>query len=172
MIRRATKEDIASIVKIYNAILDKEEAGETQIGWVRGVYPTEETALDSLEKQTLFVCEDEGTIVATAKIDQSQMAQYMECEWEYKVPDCEVMVLHTLAVDPNYARRGYGRALVAFYEQYALENQCHYLRMDTNEKNLPARKMYNDLGYTEVGIVEGVFNGIPGVHLVCLEKKV
>lgn len=28
MVRRATKEDIASIVKIYNAILDKEEAGE------------------------------------------------------------------------------------------------------------------------------------------------
>ena len=43
--------------------------------------------------------------------------------------------------------------------------------MDTNAINSRARKMYSDLGYDEVGIVDCRFNGIDGVKLVCLEKE-
>ena len=42
--------------------------------------------------------------------------------------------------------------------------------MDTNVKNTRARKLYHTLGYEEVGIVQCIFNGIPNVQLVCLEK--
>ena len=59
-----------------------------------------------------------------------------------------------------------------FYERYALENGCPYLRMDTNAKNTAARRLYARLGYKEVGIVDCTFNGIAGVKLVCLEKKI
>ena len=44
--------------------------------------------------------------------------------------------------------------------------------MDTNEINTVARKLYKRLGYKEVSIVPCVFNGIPGVNLVCLEKRI
>ena len=81
------------------------------------------------------------------------------------------MVLHTLTIDPNTGGKGYGKAFAAFYEQYARENGCSYLRMDTNARNKTARKMYAGLGYWEAGIMPCVFNGIPGVQLVCLEKK-
>lgn len=172
MIRKARMEDISSIVEIYDAILEMEEAGKNNIGWARGVYPTEQTALDSLGKGTLFVYEDDGRIVAAAKIDQTQVLEYADCKWEYDVPENEVMVLHTLVVAPNSSKRGYGKAFVEFYEQYAAQNGCHYLRMDTNEKNSIARKMYAKLGYNEAGIVSCVFNGIPDVKLVCLEKKI
>ena len=42
--------------------------------------------------------------------------------------------------------------------------------MDTNERNLAARRLYARLGYREAGVVGCTFNGIPGVRLVCLEK--
>ena len=42
--------------------------------------------------------------------------------------------------------------------------------MDTNAVNTAARSLYAKLGYTEVGIVPCVFNGIPDVMLVCMEK--
>lgn len=172
MIRKAVKDDIKSVVKIYDAILDNEEAGKSTVGWARGVYPTEQTAIDSLEAGTLFVCEDEGRIVAAAKIDQNQVPEYINCEWEHDALDNEIMVLHTLVVDPDCPRRGYGKKFVAFYEKYALEQGCHYLRMDTNANNAVARKLYKSLGYKEPGFVSCVFNGIPNVRLVCLEKKV
>ena len=80
------------------------------------------------------------------------------------------MVLHTLIVDPQQKAKGYGKAFVTYYEDYARGNNCHELRMDTNVVNMRARQMYANLGYDEVGVVDCVFNGIPEVKLVCLEK--
>ena len=44
--------------------------------------------------------------------------------------------------------------------------------MDTNAKNTNARNLYKKLGYSEIGIIPCVFNGINGVDLVLLEKNV
>jgi len=171
MIRKATAADLDAVAGIYDAILDSEEAGKAAIGWVRGVYPTRMTAEDALQAGTLYVLEEQGRVVAAAKIDQTQVPEYADCPWRYDAPADQVMVLHTLVVDPRCPRRGYGRQFVAFYEEYARRQGCPYLRMDTNEKNLVARALYKKLGYAEPGIVPCVFNGIAGVQLVCLEKK-
>ena len=81
------------------------------------------------------------------------------------------MVLHTLVVDPEMGGLGLGSRFVAFYEDYARAQGCAVLRMDTNARNLRARRMYAQLGYREAGIVPCTFNGIPSVQLVCLEKR-
>lgn len=59
----------------------------------------------------------------------------------YPAEDNDVMVLHTLVVDPDAGGHGYGTLFVEFYESYAVEHSCHYLRMDTNEKNRAARSL-------------------------------
>ena len=170
MIRLATAADIPAVSAIYDKIHAKEARGDGTTGWLPGVYPTERTAREALGRQELFVLERDGAVLAAAKINQEQVAEYDLCPWSAKAPAEEVMVLHTLVVDPEAAGGGLGRAFVAFYENYALEHGCRYLRMDTNEKNLPARQLYKKLGYREAGIVPCDFNGIPGVQLVCLEK--
>ena len=97
---------------------------------------------------------------------------FAKANWEkYEAPADQVMVLHTLVVHPAWAGRGCGGRFVEFYERYALEHGCRYLRMDTNEMNANARRLYGKLGYREAGMVSCVFNGIPDVHLVCLEKR-
>ena len=82
------------------------------------------------------------------------------------------MVLHTLVVDPAYEGRGFGSAFVSFYEDYARSHGCPYLRIDTNARNVNARRLYARLGYREAGILPCAFNGIPSIQLVCLEKRV
>ena len=170
-IRKAGIEDIDKIEKIYDRIHDEEEAGRTVIGWIRNVYPIRKTAEDSLNRDDLFVMEEDGEILATAIINKIQVPDYAYAEWRNEADDDEIMVLHTLIVDPLQKGKGYGKAFVSFYEDYALKNGCHELRMDTNAKNERARAMYKKLGYEEVGIVSCVFNGIPDVQLVCLEKN-
>lgn len=170
-IRKAERKDIDEIVKIYDAILDKEEKGEMSVGWQKGVYPTKATAEESLAAGTLFVLEVDGKIAAAAKIDREQVPVYYDCPWENEACDSQVMVLHTLVVDPDFTRKGYGKEFVAFYEDYALKSGCRYLRMDTNEKNAAARSLYKKLGYSEAAVLPCEFNGIAGVALVCLEKK-
>lgn len=171
-IRKARETDIPAIAGIYDRILAKEEAGQATIGWARGVYPTESFANKALAAGDLFVLEDGVKICATARINQVQVPEYRNADWRYAdVPENEIMVLHTLVVDPQIAGHGYGRAFVSFYEQYAKEHGCPYLRMDTNIINTAARRFYAKLGFRESGIVGCTFNGIPGVQLVCLEKK-
>ena len=171
MIRKAASQDIPAIGKIYTRIHHREEQGLTTIGWIRDIYPTEETARAALNKDELFVMEEGKKIIAAAKINREQDPAYALAEWEHPAEDDEVMVLHTLVVDPEISRKGYGTKFVSFYEEYALQNGCPYLRMDTNARNKTARALYKKLGYKEVGIVPCEFNGIPGVNLVCLEKK-
>jgi ribosomal protein S18 acetylase RimI-like enzyme len=168
VIRKAETRDLAAVAALYEAVLDAGERAPT--GWIPGVYPTERTARDALASGSLFVGEEAGRIAAAARIDKTQVPAYAACRWACDAPEDAVMVLHTLAVDPGLARRGWGRRFVEFYEAYALAHGCRELRMDTNAINTPARRLYGKLGYREVGTVPCDFNGIPGVELVCLEK--
>lgn len=173
IIRKGKINDISSVVKIFDKILSKEERGEITVGWVRGIYPTEQTALSSLSSDELFVMEYGGEVVGAARINQIQVPEYSLADWQYKnAQDDEIMVLHTLVIDPDHSSKGLGRKFVEFYEEYAKKQNCPYLRMDTNAKNTTARRLYQKLGYREVGIVPCDFNGIDDISLVCLEKKI
>jgi len=170
--RKATSKDIDRIAEIYSAVHTAEEAGITTTGWKRDTYPVRNTAKMALERGDIFVEEADGKIVCTALLNKIQVDVYEGADWEYPAAPENVMVMHTLAVDPAEFGHKYGPEMVKYYEQYALENNCPYLRMDTNEKNTKARKLYKSLGYKEIGIVPTVFNGIPGVGLVLLEKYI
>lgn len=171
--RKATLDDVEAIGMIYDAIHTQEENGLTQIGWKRTVYPTRKTALEAIRDHgDMFVELDEnGDIVAAGRINKDQVPEYSKAHWEHDTPDERVMVLHTLVVDPQKGGHGYGTKFVDYYESYALENDCPYLRMDTNAKNTRARQLYNRLGFKERGVIPCVFNGIEGVQLICLEKS-
>ena len=170
MFRKAVISDLDAIDAIYQDIHTGEEEGRTTIGWIRSIYPTRATAESSIRAGDMFVLEEDGQVVAAGKINQEQVPEYAGCPWTYDAPPEKVMVLHTLVVSPKASGRGLGSRFVAFYEDYARDRACPYLRMDTNERNKAARALYARLGYTEPGIVDCVFNGIPGVRLVCLEK--
>lgn len=169
--RKAEDCDIKKVSDIYNLIHTQEEKENTGIGWIRDVYPTYETAKNAFERDDLFVAEENNEVIGAAIINKVQVDSYKYGNWMYEAEDDEVMVLHTLVISPLCANKGYGKGFVDFYEKYALSRNCRYLRMDTNANNKRARAMYKKLGYTEIGIVDCVFNGIEGVGLVLLEKK-
>jgi len=171
MFRKALLSDLDAIASIYDTIHTQEEAGLSTIGWVRSIYPTRNTAKASIDAGDMFVLVENGQVVAAAKINQVQGEEYAKAAWSHDVPICKVMVLHTLVVSPTDAGKGYGTRFVSFYEDYAVQNNCPYLRLDTNARNTAARALYKKLGYREVSIVPCVFNGIEGVELVCLEKS-
>ena len=169
--RKADRDDLDAIAGIYERTHDAEEAGLTTTGWVRGIYPAREVAEASVGRGDMYVAEHDGRVVGTGIINKIQVDVYADCDWKYKAPGDRVCVLHTLAVDPDARGLGIGPAFVEFYEKTAVDQGCEVLRIDTNARNARARKMYAKLGYIETGIVPTVFNGIPGVDLVLMEKK-
>ncbi|MBQ9250153.1 MAG: GNAT family N-acetyltransferase [Oscillospiraceae bacterium] len=169
-IRKARWEDLDRTEQLYNEIHDAEAARQLTTGWLRGIYPTRETAASALQRDDLFLLEDAQELLGAAVINQLQVDVYANAPWAHEAADREVCVLHTLVISPRAAKKGYGTQFVRFYENYAREHGCPELRMDTNARNLAARQLYAKLGYREIAIVPTVFNGIPGVDLVLLEK--
>lgn len=171
IIRKAEARDLDAIESIYNKILLKEEEGEVTTGWERGIYPKRETAEAALKRNDMFVMEDDGYIVGSGIINKEQVDVYAKAKWKFAAKDSEVMVLHTLAIDPDKSGMGYGKKFIEFYEDYAREKGCKYLRMDTNEKNKAARSLYTKLGFNEIDCLPCIFNGLDGVNLILFEKK-
>lgn len=171
MIRKATEKDIDGIVAIYDKILDLQDEGKMSIGWAKNVYPTRDTVRKALERDDLFVYEEKGKIIASAIINQIQVDVYEGASWEYSANEDEVLVIHTLTVDPSSSHKGIGKEFLEFYENLAKEKGIYELRLDTNEINKIARSFYKKAGYKEIGVAKTVFNGIPNVNLILIEKN-
>lgn len=169
-IRKAVKQDMDAVAALYDKIHTAEENGKIHTGWIRSVYPTVNTVSAALDRDDLFLMVADSALVATGIINQIQVDAYERVVWKCPATNDQIMVMHTLAVDPEQFGRGYGTRFVRFYEEYARQNGCRVLRMDTNEKNREARRFYQKLGFCEVGTVPCEFNGMTGVHLVMLEK--
>lgn len=78
------------------------------------------------------------------------------------VVDGPLLDLHRLVVDPVHARRGLGRALVAHLLDAHPDRPAV---VSTGRGNLPARRLYEGLGFTEAGTVEV----LPGLQVVRYE---
>ena len=130
-IRKATAADLDAVSGIYARIHDEIEAGRASIGWLRDVYPTRATAEAALAQDELFVEEQDGVIVGAAILNKTQVDAYFGAPWEHDVPESEIMVLHTLVIDPRCKGSGLGREFEAYYERYALSHECRALRIDT-----------------------------------------
>ncbi len=165
MIRQADENDITAIAAIYDTIIDQ---GTT--GWQKGIYPTAATVRTALAAADMYVAELSGKVVAAARLNHEQVDAYADCPWLFTAEPEQVFVIHTLVVDPAYSGHGIAGQMLTFYENMARSLNCTVLRLDTNARNTPARRMYAHLGYREAGILPCDFNGIPGIDLVCLEK--
>lgn len=170
-IRPAGAADAAAVYDIYRQVIEHDTQNHAYTRWQLGVYPTPQTVAEALAAQDLYVLEIGGQIAAAARINQEQVPIYAQCPWQYPAAPEEVLVIHTLAVSPAYAGRGLGRRFIAFYESQARATGCPVLRLDTSQTNLPARSLYKSLGFREAAVLECNFNGLPGVQLVCLEKR-
>lgn len=170
-IRPATADDLPRIEQIYDAIHTAEEAGTASVGWARGVYPTRATAQAARDDGALFVLTDGGALVAAGRIDKCRCRSTRRCRGntQRRRSKCSCCTRSSLTRRP--AGHGYGTQFVRFYARRARALGCTVLRIDTNAKNAAARRLYARLGFREAAIVPCTFNGIAGVELVCLEKR-
>ncbi len=169
MVRRASSRDLDRIEEIYNSLLDdKETRGFTN--WQKGVYPTREFALKALERNDIFVGEDETGIFGTMLLNTDQLPEYKDIPWKHSAIPDEVLVIHTLCIDPAFKGRGKAREMIAFAEEYGRKNDMKVIRLDTYEGNIPACTMYPKLGYEYSGKAFFNFMGKIPEYLKCFEK--
>ena len=107
-----------------------------------------------------ILCEIDGKIAGQCSLSFNR---------RYKIAHRATIAITSLS---PYWGIGLGTAMFAAMEEAAKEKGITQLELGFMEGNTRARALYKKLGYEEIAIVPCQFNGIDGVQLVLLEKRV
>jgi [ribosomal protein S18]-alanine N-acetyltransferase len=71
----------------------------------------------------------------------------------------DVAHLNLLAVAPEHRRQGLGRQLVGWLTETAVEAGVFRINLELRLRNEPARIFYERLGFEQLGVVQGYYQG-------------
>jgi uncharacterized damage-inducible protein DinB/GNAT superfamily N-acetyltransferase len=102
-----------------------------------------------------FVAEEAGQVLGTVTVCGPY--DLATAQWAVDAPwfrDRDTAHFHQFAVAPAHQRRGVGRRLVAACEQWARSGGFKHMALDTALPALALRKLYQRMGYADVGQVQ------------------
>ncbi|HMA00447.1 MAG TPA: GNAT family N-acetyltransferase [Steroidobacteraceae bacterium] len=71
----------------------------------------------------------------------------------------EVAHLNLLAVAPDHRRQGLGRQLMGWLTATAIEAGVFRINLELRTRNAAARAFYESLGFNQLGVVQGYYQG-------------
>ena len=163
-VRQGTFEDVAAVMALVRRVVPQMMAmGNLQ--W-DDHYPDAAVFERDVERDQLWVAEEEGQLAGVGAITTDQEPEYAEVGWDISEP---AVVVHRLAVDPAFRGKGVALALMLQAEKVARQRQIGVLRVDTNTRNEATQKLFPKLGYSLAGEIGLGFR--PGQRFCCYEKR-
>lgn len=129
-------------------------------------YPNEEVFGEDIALGQLWIAEIDGALAGVAAITTNQEPEYAQVGWDIEE---QAIVVHRLAVHPDFRGAGVARALMEKAEDVAQERGIHVLRVDTNTQNEATQRLFPKLGYVLSGEIGLGFR--PGLRFFCYEKR-
>ena len=111
-------------------------------------YPSKDIFLSDIEKKNLFILKNNSGIIGCIALSHEKDIEYTDVKWLTK--DDKNLYLHRLAVDPKFQKKGIGKLLMDFAEDYARNNKFISVRLDTFSKNERNNKFYKSRKYTKL----------------------
>lgn len=150
-IRLGTLADLNKVEQLYDIVTVDLEANINYPGWKKGIYPTSKEAKSGIDNKELYVVEQDKQIIGSITVNHEQDINYKKVNWNCKVADNEIYVIHTLAIHPQYKGLKIAQQLLEYTEKLAQQNNIKTIRLDVREGNIPAIKLYKRLGYSYLG---------------------
>ena len=160
MIRKAEFRDLDDVTKIYENIILHEQETIKYTAFQANVYPTRATAEKAFNENFLYIYEQDGEVCACVIINETQPNEYKTIDWKYKSSSKEVIVIHLLCVRPDKSNLGLGKKMVAFSIEEGKRRNCNAIRLDTGSQNIPARQLYEKMGFTVAGTNNMAIGGL------------
>lgn len=154
--RKATPTDAPHIWTILqNAILRRKADGSNQ--WQDG-YPNPEIIQQDIEKGIGYVLTDGEIIVGYAAVLINDEPEYNNLQGEWKTTG-DFVVFHRVAIAQGYIGQNLSKKMIEHIEVFALANNIHSLKADTNHDNFAMMNIFEKAGFVFCGIVH--FRGSP-----------
>lgn len=170
MIELASMGDLAEVCALYDGLNDYLESHINYPCWKKGLYPNDQTALEGIRSQTLYVLKVAGRIAGSVVLNHDQPPAYSSVGWGIDAEPLQVITVNTLAVHPDFMGQGVASRLMEFTEAFCRERGMAAIRLDATTGNAPAIRLYQRLGYRYCGDVDLGIN-LPGLELFyCFEK--
>lgn len=147
MIRRAKISEIPDILTITRACAKKME--ENGIFQWNEHYPSKEAFIKDIEREELFVIEENSTVQGTIVISTLMDDEYKTITW--LTPNGNSTYIHRLSVHPNVQGKGFAQQMMGFAEAYSKENGFVSVRLDTFSQNKRNQRFYEQRGYQKLG---------------------
>ena len=163
-LRQAELEDIDAIMALIRLVVPLMRASGN-LQWDEE-YPNPRVFERDVSLTQLWVAEASRTIAGVAAITEDQEPEYATVGWDIKE---RAIVVHRLAVDPDFQGKGVAGILMLQAEKVAVERGISVLRVDTNTNNAVTQKLFPKLGYTLSG--EVLLNYRPGMRFLGYEKR-
>ena len=145
--RLGKNEDLDIIVKVFEKVIY--EMGKEGIYQWDSLYPNEEVLKSDLEKKQLYVGIYDGKIVSIYVLNQECDEQYKNGHWQYE--NASFYVVHRLCVNYDFQNKGIGKRTMIHIEDELRNKNIDTIRLDVFSENIYAIKMYEKLGYVNVG---------------------
>ena len=143
--RKAEKEDFDKIRSLYWNLIDQDQDDPSFPHWTKGIHPSDEMIQNSIDREELYVLADGDEIAACVIANAEKVDGYSDAPWQ--IDSDEVIVLHVLAVHPDYRGKGLARRLVENVIEQERKAGKKALRLDVIENNTTAEKLYQKLGF-------------------------
>jgi len=153
-INMGTMDDLDVLEEIYNKLNDFLQQGINYPGWLKGIYPVRETAKAGILEKSLFTLKAGDRIAGSLILNHEQEEAYNQVCWGMEANESQVIVIHTLVVNPDFMKQGIAQRLMNFAKEYAKQKNAKAIRLDVAIQNQPAISLYEKCGYTFVGTVD------------------
>ncbi len=147
MIRRAKISEIPDILIITQTCAKKMQANGI-FQWNEH-YPSKEAFIKDIEREELFVIEENNAVQGTIVISTLMDEEYKPIEW--LTPNGNSTYIHRLSVHPNLQGKGLAQQMMDFAENYSKENSFVSVRLDTFSQNKRNQHFYEQRGYQKLG---------------------
>ena len=118
IIQLGTLNDVDELEQLYNDLNDYLEMGINYPGWIKGIYPVRQNAIDGIMSNHLFIAKYNGRIVGSIILKHEPEKEYRKAKWNFESDYSDVFVIYTLTVHPNYLQCGVGKCLIDFAIQH------------------------------------------------------
>ena len=146
-IRLARADEFDAVRLFYYDIIDYLETAPYSPGWKKDIYPSREDLCDAIDKCELWVYETHGRIASAMILNSERADGYERLEDESGISGSDALLIHTLAVLPDFQRRGIASAMVNHAISVARDRGCKAVRLDVLDGNVPAELIYPKLGF-------------------------
>lgn len=153
-IRLGIESDLDELEKLYDQINDYLSANINYPGWRKGLYPIRQTAEEGIREGCLYVAVLKDKIIGSMILRHKPEPAYLPVKWTMDLEYEEVLVIFTFVVHPDYYGQGIGRELLEFASQHGRHSNIKALRLDVNNDNLPAIRLYEKCGFHYIDTVD------------------